>query len=62
MTIPPQTSRQANYSALQMNRSDQVHLDVDQCKFYYERGHGIRGYPHLTQAMADQMVYQDEMG
>ena len=62
MTVPPQTSRQANYSASQMNRSDWVYLDVDQCKFCYERGHGMRGCPHLAQAMADQMVYQDEMG
>ena len=53
MTVPPQTSRQANYSALQMNRSDWVHLDADQYKFYYERGHDMRGCPHMAQAIAD---------
>ena len=61
MTVLSQISRQANYSALQMNRSDQVHLDADQCKFYYERGHGMRGCPHVAQVIADQVVYQDEM-
>ena len=62
MTVPPQISGQANYSALQMNRSDWVHLDADQCKFCYERRHGMRGCPHVAQVIADQVVYQDEMG
>ena len=53
MTVPLQISRQANYSALQMNRSDWVYLDADQYKFCYERGHGMRGCPHVAQAIAD---------
>ena len=48
MTVPPQISGQANYSALQMNRSDWVHLDADQCKFCYKRGHSMRGCPYMA--------------
>ena len=62
MTVLSQISRQANYSALQMNRSDWVYLDADQYKFCYERGHGMRGCPYVAQAIADQVIYQDETG
>ena len=62
MIIPPQTSRQANYSASQMNRSDWVYLDADQCKFCYKRGHGMRECPHVAQVIANQVVYQDKIG
>ena len=53
MIVPPQTSGQANYSASQMNRSDWVHLDADQCKFCYERGYGMMGCSHVAQVIAD---------
>ena len=62
MTVSSQTSGQANYSTLQMNRSDWVHLDADQCKFCYKRGYNIRGCSYMAQVIADQVVYEDEMG
>ena len=53
MTVSPQISRQANYSALQMNRSDQIYLDADQCKFYYKKEYDMRGCPYVAQVIAD---------
>ena len=62
MTVSLQIFRQVNYFTLQINKSDQIYLDADQCKFCYERGHNIRECPYLAQAIADQVIYQDEIG